>query len=123
MRKYLTTMILGLTLLIGEIHVFWERASTRPVNWIWNNPVPMSLQWNIKYVCLQLNYTLYFLSMLTYCGYDNRINRTTVVAFVLFSLVDTLMYFYNYKTFGYSITYLTLLIIWILVYLWQTPKK
>lgn len=123
MRRYATTLIMGLSLLLGELHVFWENGSTETVNWIWADNVPMTVQWNIKYLVAQVNVTLYFLAMYFYCGYDNKVNFATVAAFILFSLVDTLMYLYNFKRYGYGISYLILCVLWILAYLWKTRKR
>lgn len=121
MRKYATTFILALSILIGEVHTFWEGRSQEPIDLIWVRDVYMPIQWYIKLIGLQVNYTLYFLALYLYG--ENRINRASAVAFILFSLVDTLMFFYNYKTYGYGSAYFILLILWISAYLWQTPRR
>jgi hypothetical protein len=123
MIKYSTTFILMLTVLVGELHTFWENGSTEVVNWIWSENVPMTVQWNIKYLTNQVNMTLYFVALFLFAYYPNRVNFATVSAFILFSLVDTLMYLYNFKRYEYGLSYFILLILWILAYLWKTPKK
>jgi hypothetical protein len=122
-RKYATTIVLFFSLLIGEIHTFWEKRSQEPIDLIWASDIFMSRQWYAKLIGLQINYTLYFFALYLYGGYSNRVNRSSAVAFILFSLVDTLMFFYNYKTYGYGLAYFILLILWISAYLWQTPRR
>lgn len=116
MRKYATTLLMAATMPIGEIHTFWEKSASQPVNWIISKYVPMPVQWNIKFVSDQLNMMLIMLAFFLYKGYSNKVNDTTVLTFLIFSVVDTLMYFYNYKTYGYGITYFGIASLWFLVY-------
>jgi len=121
MRKYLTSILLWFSLLLSELHTFWENASKEKVNWIIGKFRPMTIQWNIKMVTDQLWYILIFVAMLYY--ERNRINKTTVLTFICFSVIDTAMYFINYKTYQYSIVYFILVILWILFYRAQGKKK
>lgn len=120
MRRYLTTLIFGATLIIGELHTFWEHSSVKPVNWIIARSVPMTLQQNIQIALSELNFILYGFAMLYYV--PNRVNKSTVITFICFCTLDTLAHFYNYKTYDYWIVYLMLIIIWPLVYL-KIKKK
>jgi|GEM_PF-3033726 len=116
MRKYLTTILLASTFLIAEIHTFWERSSIAPVNWIYAREVPMSVQWNIKLAGLQLIYIIYGLALL--CYVPNRVNRTTAITFTIFCVVDTALYFYNYKTFNYGYVYFFVALFWLVLFYW-----
>jgi len=120
-KKYLTTALLWASLLLSEFHTFWEKASQEPVNWIISRNVPMSVQWNVKMVSDQLWYILVFVAMLFYV--PNRINRSSVLAMIVFSVADTGMYFYNYKTYDYIFVYPFLFTVWILIYRYGTHNK
>jgi hypothetical protein len=113
-KKYITSILLYLSLLIGEVHTLFENTGNSLINWIWFRSVPMTLQYNVKYATNQLWYIFVFVAMLYYT--PNRINKTTVRAFVFYSVIDTLFYFINYKTFEYSIVYFLVLWYWIIDY-------
>lgn len=74
----------------------------------------MPVQWNVKYVTDELWFILMALAILYYV--PNRVNRTTVKAYLVFCVLDLVMYFYNYKQEGYGWVYVALLITWITVY-------
>lgn len=114
--RYATTYILVCTLVLGEVHTFWEtNQSGREIqNWILNNYKPMSVQWNVKYLTDQILPILYFIAMLKYRR--NRINEATVKTWIYFSILDMIMYFYNYKTYQYGGVYLWVVLIWVLTY-------
>lgn len=117
MRRYAATILLSLTLFIGEVHTYWEGRPLRPQNWIWKVSREMPLQWNIKLASVQLNMILIFLAFLLYV--PNRVNKATAVTFFWFAVLDTVLYFYNYKTFGYGYLYLVLAVIWLMAYFWH----
>ena len=121
MKRYLTSILLWFSLLLSELHTFWENASKEKYNWIIDKFRPMTLQWNIKMVTDQLWIILIFVAMLFYD--KNRINRTTVLTFICFGIIDTAMYFINYKTYQYSIVYFILTILWVSFYAAQGKKK
>lgn len=121
--KYLTTYLLAATILIGELHTFWERSSLQVSNWIIFRYVPMSLQWNIKFAADELNPILYFIAFLLYGKYPNRVNKTTVKTFIWFCTIDAGLYFLNWKTFSYGYMYVALIIIWFVTYHWKYKKK
>lgn len=112
-RQYKTTLIIWASLLISELHSFWEN-STEKANWILKENVVMSVQWNIKNLTDEVWFIMMALAILVY--EKNRINRTTVLAYTAFCCIDMIMYFYNYKQAGYEAIYTFLLIAWILIY-------
>lgn len=116
MRKYATSMILAATLPLGELHTFWER-DTRVQNWILDRTVPMTIQWNVKYLTDQVWWILVFIAMLLYV--ENRINKATALSFLVFSVLDLFMYIYNFKTYDYGYVYFIIAIIWIIFYKWK----
>jgi hypothetical protein len=117
MRKYATTFLIGLTLLVNEIHTFWERKPVSIQNWIIDAYKPMTVQWNVKYASDQLNFILFAFALLLYV--PNRANRSTAITLVCYAFLDTIAYFYNYKTFGYGLIYLILAGIWNLSFFWH----
>ncbi len=120
MRKYTTTIIIWASLLIGELHTLWEKCTINQ-NWIISRKVMMPVQWNIKYATDELWFVLMGLAILWY--QDNRINKTTVLAYIAFCIVDFLMYFWNYKQTGYGAIYTFLLIAWILIYNYGSKRS
>lgn len=102
MRKYLTTYILASTILIGELHNFWA-TDPRISNWIIIEYHPMLLQWNVKYTTDQIIPLFYLSALLLYI--NNKVNRIVARTFLLWSIVDIWLYFYNYKHEGYYQVY------------------
>lgn len=119
MKKYLTSMLLWLTIPIGEIHTFWERSKADYQNWIVFRYVPMTLQQNFKFVFEELNFVLYFVAFFLYGKTPNKINKTTVKTFIWFCVIDMGMYFANWKTWGYGYVYVILPFIWVVMYYWN----
>ncbi len=111
--KYLTTILLWLGLLIGEVHTLFS-DSTRQVNWIISENVTMPLQWNVKYLTDELWFIIVVLALVFYK--DNKINKTTCKAVLIFVVTDLLFYFWNFKRYDYEYSYLILLISWLLIY-------
>lgn len=120
MKRYLTTIILACTLFIGEFHTIWNNDS-RVQNWIWRYDAPMSLAWNVKLAANQLIIILYFIAWILYV--PNKVNRTTIVAFLLLSIVDTFLYFYNYKTEEFGKVYVWFAFFYALVYFGKRISK
>lgn len=114
LRPYITTMLIWLSLIIGEVHTLVEDVNSTS-NWIISKYIPMTLQWNFKMMGDEIVGVLLALAMLFY--EKNRINRTTVKVFFVFYVLDFAMYFYNYKQKPeYGWVYLIILIAWILIY-------
>lgn len=112
MRKYLPSILLASTLLIGEIHTFWEKKPLRYENWIIDRYVPMTIQWNVKLALDELVIILYFISAWYFAKYPNRANKITISIFIFLAIADALMYFWNYKTYDYHIVYLCAAVVW-----------
>lgn len=121
MRKYLPTIILGTTLFIGEVHTFWEHGSEKKVNWVINKSEPMTVQWNVKFLCDEINGILYFIAFLLYGAYPNKTNRTTVISFLILAFADMGIYFWNFKTVNYYYVYLAFVFVWILIFKLTNP--
>lgn len=113
MKQYLTTILLWASLIVGEIHTFWE-DSTASANWILIKDVTMPVQWNVKFVGDEISGILIALAILFY--QRNRINATAAKVFVIFYVTDFLLFFYSYKQEGYEWVYLIIMISWILIY-------
>ncbi len=113
MKKYRTTLLIWASLLVSELHSLWENCKVNQ-NWIFKERVVMSVQWNVKNVTDEIWFIMMALAILVY--EKNRINRTTVLAYTAFCIIDMFMYFYNYKREGYGAVYTFLLIAWILIY-------
>lgn len=111
MRKYATTWLLVLSIIIAESHSYIpEKYATKKENWIYAIDWPMELQWNVKFVSDQVNAILYFLAMFFYNR--NAYNKATVVTFIILCCIDLIMYFHNGKTLHYGSVYIWSLGIW-----------
>ena len=120
MRRFLTTIILVITLPLGELHSYLAK-DTRVQNWIITVRRPMLVSWNIKFVEMEVVTILYFLAWLFYL--KNRINKTTVVTFLILSIIDVGFYFYNYKLGGFGSVYLWFALIWLIIYYRHSIKR
>lgn len=115
MKRYATTIILIISIVIAEAHSFVpDEYATKKQNWIYSIDRTMEIQWNVKFLGDQINLILYSLALFFYNR--NKVNRTTVVAFICFSVIELGMYFHNYKTLNYGSVYVWTLVIWLLVY-------
>lgn len=81
----------------------------------------MPVQWNIKYITDELWFILMAIAILFYI--PNRINKATVKAYLVFCVLDLVMYFYNYKQEGYEWMYMILLVSWVWIYNNSETKK
>lgn len=113
MKRYATTLLLWASLLVGEVHTFWE-DSTKSENWIIGEKVEMPIQWNLKYAGDEVIGILIALAIVFYNR--NRINETAAKVFVVYHIADFMFYFYNFKREGYELVYFIILIFWILIY-------
>jgi hypothetical protein len=103
-RKYASAYLILISLSIGEIHTFWEKSAIKEVNWIYSVYVPMSIQWNVKFLTSGINSILIALAMFLY--QRNRFNKSVAIGYIFFTIFDILLYFYNYKTsYTYSFIY------------------
>lgn len=116
MKKYSPTIILAITLLIGEIHTFWEKGVQRYENWIIQKYEPMTVQWNVKMVGDEVSVILYFIAMWLCFKYPNHTNKVTVAIFIGLAVVDTGLYFLNFKTVNYHYVYFCMALVWILAH-------
>lgn len=115
MKRYATTWILVISIAIAESHSYVpQRYATKKQNWIYSIDRSMEIQWNVKFLSDQINAILFFLAMFFYNR--NRVNRTTVVTFIILSIIELGMYFHNYKTLHYGSVYVWTLGIWFALY-------
>jgi hypothetical protein len=138
--KYITTYLLAATLLIGELHTFWGKGVISveqngkkvllrdglPVpkeNWILFRSVPMTMQKNVKEAGSELIFILYFIAAWFFAKYPNRVNKTTVLTFICFMVMDAAMYFVNFKTWHYGYIYFVIALIWLYLYHRLKPLK
>lgn len=119
MKKYATTWILILSIVIAESHSYLPAEyAIRTENWILTVDVPMQVQWNVKFLSDEITAILYFVAMLFYNG--NKVNKTTVITFIILCVVDLFMYVHNYKTLHYGSVYVWALGVWVLIfYSWK----
>jgi hypothetical protein len=90
-------------------------------NWGIRGYKPMTEKWNMYYLEMQLMVPVIFLAF--YFWRPTKVNRTTVKAFIIAGLIDTFMYFYDFKDPMYfGSFYVWLLGIWFLVYYWKTER-
>lgn len=118
MKKYLSSLILVLTLPIGELHSYC--SNTMNQNWIIKAYRPMAVSWNMKFAMDEIVIVFYFLSWSAWKS--NRINKTTVTSFLFLAIMDTLLYFYNFKLWGFGSVYYWFIGFWLLAYFWKNIK-
>jgi len=114
--KNWSTIILVLTLPLGELHTFWAN-DTSVQNWIITEYIPMTVQWNIKFSAQELSVFAYFWAWVLWK--ENKVNRTTRMAFLWLAVMNVLLYFYNYKLGGFGKIYYWFAAFWIIVYKWN----
>lgn len=122
MRKYIPTIWLAVMYLAGEAHIIWRLFGfdNSEQNWILVKYMPMSMGWNIKMASGQLQWILASLMVITYPKSRNKENATSMIVFLLWTIFDTILYFWNYKQIGYFGMYLWLPAAWLLIYYWNS---
>lgn len=123
MKKYLPSILLAVTLPLGELHTYWENKSQVKENWIFYNYEPMTRQWNMKMVGDELIIIMYFVAMWYLFQYPNKFNKTTVRAFIWLAIADLILYFWNFKTYEYWQVYFWALSFWVLSYFWNSITR
>lgn len=124
MRNYLTSLLLAITLPLGELHTYFSKyektvyvdgqyltlkmedgkwVEEKKQNWILTEYRPFVFSWNVKYSVDELIVILYFLAWIFYK--ENRWNRSVIISFLALSIMDGLLYFYNYKLYGFGSVY------------------
>lgn len=124
MRNHATTWVLALTLILGELHTvpIFSDDPMKTENWILRSYKPMTESWNMYYLESQLIKPLYFLAFLLWKR--NKVNITTIKAFLFAGVIDTGMYFYNFKDpLFFGSFYVWMAAIWFLVYHWGLIRK
>lgn len=116
MKRYATTLLIWLALVLNEAHCLFE-GSTATFTF---HGVEMTRQWFVWSLGNTVYCVLIGLAMMRYEA--NRINRTTVLSFVLFSLADLVMFAVNYRSTGYWFIYTMLFPGWVIIYNWQGVK-
>lgn len=115
MTRYLTTWLLIFSIVIAESHSYLpERYALKKENWILTVDRTMEVRWNVKYLSDQTNAILYFLAMFFYNR--NKVNKTTVLTFIILCLIDLVMYVHNFKTLHYGSVYVWSLGVWAVVF-------
>lgn len=116
-KRYLTTYLLAMAYVVAELHTFWHNDQTVQ-NWILRSFHPMKVNWNIYFASQQAMSILISFAMLTY-GLTisrNRVNKVSVQTFIVWCIIDTLLYFYNFKEEKYAHTYFWLAAIWLFLF-------
>lgn len=115
LREYATSLLIWASLLIGEVHTFWE-GTTKQVSFTISKYTPMNTQWAVKYITDEVWFLIIGVAILMYR--NNRINRTSALAYLAFCGFDVVLFFYDFKQNGelYQWNYLVLLVSWILIY-------
>lgn len=115
MRKYTTTWLLLFSIIIAETYTYLPKwYALREENWIRTVPTPMLNHWNVKFLCNEVNAVLYFVAMFFYNR--NKVNKTTVLTFIILCIIDLGMYLHNYKTLHYGSVYVWTLGVWTVIY-------
>lgn len=63
----------------------------------------MTVAWNVRFAANQVQLILYPLAALLWR--HNRVNKSTARCFYVLAIMDTIMYFWNYKTTDYGYIY------------------
>lgn len=121
MRKYATTLIIWASLLLSELHTFWEQTN-QEISFTIGKYYPMNIQWAVKYMTDEFLFPLLALAVVLYK--PNRINKASVLAYISFCIGDVGLFFYDFKQDGelYQWNYLLLLISWILIYNYERSR-
>lgn len=113
MKRYATTILLWLSVIVSEVHTLFEKSSG-VYNWIVAKYVPMQIQWNVKYAMMELWNVLIFGAIVFWK--DNRTNKASAKAMLVVAFLDAALYFYNFKTKYYGWVYLALILSFIYFY-------
>lgn len=82
----------------------------------------MTIGWNVKMYADQLQWIVFAIAAYSYGRFSNRINKASMITFLIWTLFDFFVYIYNYKTLGYFVTYFWLPVVWFLAYFWNSKQ-
>ena len=114
--KYITSILIWVSLLVNEAHTLFTGRGN--VNF---HGRVMDIQWAAWFIGNSVWGVLMAAAILLYR--PNRINITTVKAYLIFCSIDLAMLLINYKQAGYEGIYTALLISWILIYNHGTKNR
>lgn len=81
----------------------------------------MTLSWNMYYLESQVIKVIYIVAFLFWR--PTKVNITTLWTFVFSGILDTILYFYNFKDpVFFGSFYVWTALIWFLVYYWKTDR-
>jgi hypothetical protein len=122
LHRNATALLIYACFVVAELHHLWAN-DTSVQNWILVKYTPMPVQWNVKYASDQLVCIMIALAMFCYGQTPSKSNGKAVLVYLLWVIFDTLVYFYNYKSFLYWQMYPCLLFVMAFVYGWEYIKK
>lgn len=114
MRRYLSGLFIALIVFVAEIPAWIPHDPSIQENWILYDYVPMSFAWNIRFVVSQLQFIFAAAALLVFT--PSRFNTAAAFMFFCYCVLDSIMYFYNYKREHYWIVYPVIIIIFLLHY-------
>lgn len=139
-KFWFTQLLLLLsTVLIGELHTFWERS---PIVYhgvlCYKFDWPCSIQWYIKDNGEMLNWVIVSWVVVRFAKKLRQVvidlNRADLKVsskiflhvskiYLAWRLFDIIMYWYNYKTYGYGFVYLAAVIVGVITYHIKWKRK
>lgn len=114
MRKWLPAVLIAACIIVAEIPAFIPCDPDYLVSWNYKGYVPMSVAWNLKYLAGQLQFIFVAAALMLYT--HSRVNKSAAVMFFVYCVLDTIMYFYNYKQEHYWVVYPAIIITFVLHY-------
>lgn len=106
--RYLPAILIYSSFVIAELHNFF---TDRIVNF--HHPMPMA--WAVKFTTDQIVWLVIATAMVLMTKYKNRENTLAAKVLLVWVVIDTVVFFYNYKTYLYGQTYIILCLIIIIV--------
>lgn len=117
MRRYATSLILWASLLVNEAHSLFSTTGLLKMyadKQIIVTGGSVTVQWYVWLIGNSLWGIMIAAAILFYR--ENKINRTSIKAYLLFCLIDFAMLFINFKQHDYEAIYTFLMIGWVLIY-------
>lgn len=108
MKRYIPILLLASTYAIGQSYIYFDDKELH--NWFILVNNPMTDAWNVKYLSEEINRAIeaFFMLWIFQISYVNVIYRLAAVEYLLYRMLDLIVYPFWFKSYNYWYVFLVL---------------
>lgn len=116
MKRYIPILLLAVTYAIGQSYIYFDDKELH--NWFILVNNPMTDAWNVKYLSEEINRAIeaFFMLWIFQISYVNVIYRLAAVEYLLYRMLDLIVYPFWFKSYNYWYVFLVIGLLMGIVY-------